>query len=142
MRVRPLEIPCQETKTLKRSTIVEILSSGEIVIRVDGEKGQVLVCEFLESSTNDQPILHKGDRVLVLTPDDPTEKGCVLGRIGSYRKPDRKHIVIEADEEVTIQCGKGYITIRKSGKVLVKGLEIVSHAKGVNRIRGGSIQLN
>lgn len=142
MRAKPLEMLYLEIGTLKRSTIVEILPSGEIVVRLSEANGEIFVCDFLETSTNGHPDFQEGDRVLVLPPDDLKEKGCVLGKISAYRKPNRKQVVLEADEELTIRCGKGSITIRKTGNILVKGLEIVSHAKGANRIRGASIQLN
>jgi hypothetical protein len=137
-----LELPYVDVETLRRAVIAEILHSGEIVVRVDDASGRTVRCEVLETSAQASPPLQVGDRVLVLNPDDPSEKGCVLGRIGTYKRPNRKHVVLDADEELTIRCGKGSITIRKTGKILVKGFEIVSHAKGANRIRGGSIQLN
>jgi len=142
MRSNPLQLPYLDVETLKRATVVEILPSGELVVRLEDAAGQTRMCDFLETSLTDRPVLREGDRVLALTPENPEEKGCVLGKIGTYRKPDRKRVVLEAGEELIVRCGEGSITIRKSGKVLVKGLEIVSHAKGANRIRGGSIQLN
>jgi hypothetical protein len=142
MQAKPLEIQIGDTNAVERCTVVDIKSSGEVLVRPDQMPRQVIACEFLETSIRDHPELQPGDRVLVLITDNPEQKGCVLGRIGTYRKPERKHITLDADEELTIRCGKGSIIIRKNGKILVKGLEIVSHAKGTNRIRGGSIQLN
>jgi hypothetical protein len=142
MRVKPMELQIPETNAVERCTVVDFKASGEIIVRPDKTPRRIIVCEFLETSTREHPELRRGDRVLVLTADDPEQKGCVLGRIGLYRKPDRKHITLDADEELSIRCGEGSIVIRKNGKILVKGMEIVSHAKGTNRIRGGSIQLN
>ena len=142
MKVRPIEIPTDAPGALKEATIVDLPESGEIVVRSDEAAARLLACRFLETTAKDPPVLRKGDRVLVLSPDEPGGKGCVLGRIGSYTAPDRRHLVLEAGDEITIRCGEGSITIRKSGKILVKGIEIVSHAKGANRIRGGSVQLN
>ena len=51
-------------------------------------------------------------------------------------------LVLEADESLTIRCGQGSITIKESGKILIRGLDVVSHAKRCNRVRGGSIRLN
>jgi hypothetical protein len=142
MRARPLNALEFERRTLCRTTIAGLLPSGEIVVRPRGGSEEILVCDYLETGAKDRPALQEGDRVLVLLPEDPGEKGCVLGKVGPYRAPDRRKLVMDADEELTIRCGKGSITIRKSGKILVRGLEIVSHAQGANRIRGGSIQLN
>jgi len=55
---------------------------------------------------------------------------------------DGKRVVIEADDEIELKCGQGSITIRKDGKIVVKGTNVLSHATGANRIRGGSVSLN
>lgn len=55
---------------------------------------------------------------------------------------DGQRVVIEAQEEIELKCGKGSITIRSDGKIVVKGTNVVSHATGANRIRGGSVSLN
>jgi hypothetical protein len=55
---------------------------------------------------------------------------------------DGKRIVLNAEEEIVLQCGKASITLTKSGKVLIQGEYLSSHSRGVNKIKGGSIQLN
>jgi hypothetical protein len=55
---------------------------------------------------------------------------------------DGKRVVIEADEEIELKCGQGSITIRKDGKIVVKGTNLLSRSSGPNRIKGGSISLN
>jgi hypothetical protein len=41
-----------------------------------------------------------------------------------------------------LRCGKSSITLTRAGKVLIEGEYISSRSSGVNRIKGGSIQLN
>jgi hypothetical protein len=55
---------------------------------------------------------------------------------------DGKRVVIEADEEIELKCGQGSITIRKDGKIVIKGTNLLSRSSGPNRIKGGSISLN
>lgn len=55
---------------------------------------------------------------------------------------DGKRLVIEADDEIELKCGQGSITIRKDGKIVVKGTNVLSRSSGPNRIKGGSISLN
>ncbi len=57
-------------------------------------------------------------------------------------KVDGKRIEFEAEEEVTLKCGNGSITIKKEGKIVIKGSEIISRASGNNKIKGGSVELN
>lgn len=129
-------------QTLCHATIVEILAEGEILVDLGGDAPQRVLCDFLETATPNNLRLEPGDRVMVSPPQSLQEKGCVLGKVGGYQPPETKRVEICADEELTIRCGEGSITIRKDGKVLIKGLDVVSHAKRSNRVRGGSIQLN
>ncbi len=55
---------------------------------------------------------------------------------------DGKRIVLDGREEIVLRCGKGSITLRKDGKIVVKGTHIVSRATGMNRIKGGSVAVN
>lgn len=55
---------------------------------------------------------------------------------------DGKHVVIEGSEEVTFKCGKASITLTRSGKILIRGTYLLNRSSGVNRIMGGSVQVN
>jgi Domain of unknown function (DUF6484) len=55
---------------------------------------------------------------------------------------DGKRVVLEGDQEVVLRCGEASITLRRDGKVVVRGTYIETTAKGVNRIRGGSVKIN
>jgi len=55
---------------------------------------------------------------------------------------DGRRLVLSGKEEVVIRCGKASITLRANGRVQIKGDYVLSHSQGVNRIRGGSVQIN
>lgn len=55
---------------------------------------------------------------------------------------DGKKVVLEGKEEVVIKCGEASITLTKAGKILIHGHYVRSHSTGVNRITGGSVQVN
>jgi hypothetical protein len=55
---------------------------------------------------------------------------------------DGERLLVTANEEIVLRCGKASITLTKAGKVLVQGTYICSRSSGANRIRGGVIQLN
>jgi hypothetical protein len=129
-------------QVLGRAVIVELLASGELLVELTGHSPRRVLCDFLESTTANQIPLSIGDEVLVVPPVDVSQKGCVVGKVGRYREPHTKRVELKADEQLTIRCGKGSITIRETGQILIKGLDVVSHAKRSNRVRGGSIQLN
>lgn len=50
--------------------------------------------------------------------------------------------VVEADKEMVLRCGEGSISIKKEGRIVIRGREIVSRASGTNKIKGGSVELN
>jgi Domain of unknown function (DUF6484) len=55
---------------------------------------------------------------------------------------DGKRVVIEGQEEIVLTCGESSITLTKAGKILIRGKYLVSRSSGVNRILGGSVQVN
>lgn len=55
---------------------------------------------------------------------------------------DGKKVVIEGQEEIVLSCGDASITLTKAGKILIRGKYLLSRSSGVNRILGGSVQVN
>ncbi len=55
---------------------------------------------------------------------------------------DGKRVVLEGQEQVVLQCGEASITLTKAGKILIRGKYILNRSTGVNRILGGSVQVN
>lgn len=55
---------------------------------------------------------------------------------------DGQRLVIDAKNEIVLRCGKASITLTKAGKVLIRGAYLLSRSSGVNRIKGGSVQIN
>ena len=53
-----------------------------------------------------------------------------------------ERLIVSAKEQVVLRCGKASITLSKAGKVLIQGSYVSSRSTGVNRIKGGSVQLN
>jgi hypothetical protein len=57
-------------------------------------------------------------------------------------RKDGERVEITADQEVVLRCGPASITLTRSGKVLIRGAYISSHATGAHRIKGGSVNIN
>lgn len=73
--------------------------------------------------------------------------------LGSHESPDirattdditvdGKRVVLEGKEEVVLRCGEASITLTKAGKILIRGNYLLNRSSGVNRIMGGSVQVN
>jgi hypothetical protein len=55
---------------------------------------------------------------------------------------DGNKIIFEAQDEMVFKCGKSSITLTKEGKVMIRGKYLLNRSSGVNRIMGGSVQVN
>ncbi|WP_236214516.1 DUF6484 domain-containing protein [Metapseudomonas otitidis] len=55
---------------------------------------------------------------------------------------DGERLEFSAEREIVLRCGKASITLTHEGKVLIKGAYLSSRSSGVNRIKGGSVQIN
>lgn len=55
---------------------------------------------------------------------------------------DGERLIVRASQQLVLQCGKASITLTKAGKVLIQGTHVSSRSTGVNRLQGGSVQLN
>jgi len=51
-------------------------------------------------------------------------------------------LTIIADKQLTLRCGESSITLTAAGKIIIRGKYIVSRSSGVQRIKGGSVQIN
>jgi hypothetical protein len=55
---------------------------------------------------------------------------------------DGEKIVFDAKKEIVLRCGKGSITVRADGKIVVKGTNLLSRSSGPQRIKGASVNIN
>jgi len=98
---------------------------------------------------------HIGSAVVLVfehgAPDRPIVVGVLRGQAGwPLENPpaqvevdaDGQRMIVSAREQLVFRCGKASITLTKAGKVLIEGSYLLSRSTGVNRIKGGSVQLN
>ena len=55
---------------------------------------------------------------------------------------DGERVMLSAEKEIVLRCGEASITLTRAGKILLKGTYVLSRSSGVNRIKGGSVQIN
>lgn len=121
------------------------------------QQSREVVCWCLALPLGARP-LAVGDQVLILPVEADVRAFVILGRLEQSLNQTQSNdadddgpavhdsrpetVVLEAREELTLRVGDGSITIRKDGKILIKGKDLVSHAQRVNRIKGGSVSIN
>jgi hypothetical protein len=122
------------------------------LVRFDGQRGAAAVPA---RSSVDLHGPHIGASVVLMfergDPTRPVIIGLLQDRTGwpAADKPaqvevdtDGQRMIVSAREQLVLRCGKASITLTKAGKVMVEGTYVLSRSSGVNRIKGGSVQLN
>jgi len=54
----------------------------------------------------------------------------------------QQNVLIEAHESLTLRCGASSLTMRKDGRVVLKGSRLLSRASQGNKIKGASVNIN
>ena len=49
---------------------------------------------------------------------------------------------LSARRQITLRCGKASVTLTRAGKIILRGTYVSSRSSGVNKIKGGSVQIN
>ena len=96
---------------------------------------------------------HIGGSVVLPFENGDANRPIVVGVLGvahrmAHRKPAQVEVVPTANAWSSPRVNscpalrKASITLTKAGKVLIEGSYLLSRSTGVNRIKGGSVQLN
>jgi hypothetical protein len=55
---------------------------------------------------------------------------------------DGRRVRVTAQDEIVLQCGAASVTLRRNGRVIIRGTYVESRSEGTNRIKGGQVQIN
>lgn len=75
----------------------------------------------------------------VVLPEDSSAKSATPG---VELDRDGETLVVTAKKKIVMRCGESSITLTEAGKVIIDGEYVVTKSKGVNRIKGASVQIN
>jgi len=122
-------VPARTTVPLDAATIGRAVASrrGVVLLFENGDPALPVVIGLVEETTGGALL----GELLAKAPGAPLEA-----------RLDGKRVVLEGKEEVVLRCGEASITLRRDGKVLVRGTYVETQAKGVNRIKGGAVKIN
>jgi hypothetical protein len=113
--------PARLSRTLARSGLVVTDLPRQEVLVAFAEDGQPIVVDVIE------------DRVATPTPAPAADQETVI---------DARRLTFDAQEQIVFRCGRATITLTRAGKIIIRGAYVTSSSSGVNRIRGGSVQIN
>jgi hypothetical protein len=71
-----------------------------------------------------------------------TDRGCARTDARLEASVDGRRVVLNAEDEIVLQCGEASITLRRNGRIVIRGAYVETRSRGVNRIKGGSVQIN
>jgi len=113
------------------------------------------VTALVARSVVDLHAAHVGRQVVLVFEDADRTKPIIVGSIRSDQdasletrpgqvevESDGERLIVSAKEQLVLRCGEASITLTKEGEVLLRGTYLSTHASGVNRIKGGSVQIN
>jgi hypothetical protein len=124
--------------------LVDIGSDGSPIVEFGGnELGPIPARTAIPSAIHGDTVL------LVFDQGDPT-RPIIIGIVRDrFEKcfPQRlkmaaKEILLEGTEEVSLRCGESSLTLRKDGKTVLKGKEVLTRASRTNRVKGATVQIN
>jgi hypothetical protein len=55
---------------------------------------------------------------------------------------DGETVRLSAERNIELRCGAASLILRKDGKIVISGTNVVSASRGSNRVRGATISLN
>ena len=94
----------------------------------------------------------RGCEVALLFEGGDPERPMVMGKVVSplassdddehEARADGRRVEIAAEEEIVLKCGESSITLTRAGKIIIRGAYVLSRSSGVNRIQGGSVEIN
>ncbi|WP_319577112.1 DUF6484 domain-containing protein [uncultured Desulfobacter sp.] len=112
-------------------------AAGSITRRPDDSDIQVLIA-FEENDIHRPVIIDVVcDRIEAAAPAVTMERNHL-----DDVKIDGETVTFDAKKEIVLRCGKSSIRLTRAGKVIIRGAYLLNRSSGVNRIKGGSVQIN
>jgi hypothetical protein len=145
---------------LRVGRILRIDDAGRIFVDFPGNTGEAVPARCTRSAvTNSGTGLVSGREILLAFENGDPRRPIIVDSLHSLVEDlteaavvaevpprevtvDGQRVLLQAEHEIVLQCGKASITLTRAGKVLIKGEYVLSHATGENRVRGGSTAIN
>jgi Domain of unknown function (DUF6484) len=141
------------------ATVVAVTGEGEIQVQLD-PGGPAVIARLAVSATRERidlaitqcqqtvVVFENGDRVRPIimgfietmqpAPAAPPEATVQIVEADV----DGKRVRVTAQDEIVLQCGSASVTLRRNGRVIIRGTYVETRSDGTNRIKGGQVQIN
>lgn len=103
--------------------------------------GEIEIADLIESA--------EGTEVLLVFDNNDLCRPIIIGRVRD-RVPTNgveicirgRRFLFDSEEEIELHCGQAKLRITRDGKLIILGEDVVSRARGRNRIKGGTVKIN
>jgi len=123
--VVPARLACRATRERIETAIAN--RQQAVVLFENGDRTKPLIVGFIEALETQPP-----------TPD--AEVSDAMPFIEA--DVDGRRVRVTAQDEIVLQCGSASVTLRRNGRVVIRGTYVETHSEGTNRIKGGQVQIN
>jgi len=135
----------------QRDVLVSVDESGSIPARLVAGLSRTELIKQEYQGKKVLVIFEHGDPglpIIIALMEDPLES-LLSFEVQKEQKDEQKELIIdgkritlEGKDEVVLKCGRGSITIKKDGRIIVKGTNLLSRSSGPHRIKGASVNIN
>lgn len=145
-----------DASSVHLATIVSLTDEGEIQVQLD--PGGPAVTARLAVAVNRERIgiaIAQCQQTVVVFENGDRAKPIIIGFIETIEATppatdvqvieadvDGKRVRVTAQDEIVLQCGSASVTLRRNGRVVIRGTYVETRSEGTNRIKGGQVQIN
>jgi hypothetical protein len=156
--------PALACATTHLGQIVDILGDDQVSVVIPGKMGTIaarLAVPVTRARLQEAINSRRGTVILIDSQASPC--AIVLGLLEPIApeafpaaptdRPEEKPQVVEADvdgkrvrivghDEIVLECGSASITLRRNGRVIIRGAYVETDSTGTNRIKGAAVRIN
>jgi hypothetical protein len=127
LRVGSGAVPARLAVPAARERIERAIAGSQpaVVVFEHGDERRPIIIGFVEPIPSREP-----------AESDPSDLPVIEADV------DGRRVKVVAKDEIVLQCGAASITLRRNGRVVVRGTYVETHSDGTNRIKGGQVQIN
>lgn len=141
-------LPARSTVPLDASAVLAALAARREVVLIfeRGDPGRPIVIGLVEPPAPllelmlGEPFSEETDPLSDAS--EAVDAGAAPRAAAAIATVDGQRVLLEGRDEVVLRCGEASITLRRNGKVIIRGAYVETHAAGVNRIKGGAVRIN
>ncbi len=141
----------QATLGARAGRLKSIDSKGRVFVDFPGNPQGPIVAKLALDEIEISGLIHNSEETEVLLVFDNNDlfRPVIVGRVrdqvpthGVEIHIHGRRFLVDSEDEIELHCGRAKLRINREGKIIVLGEDVVSRARGRNRIRGGTVNIN